>query len=205
MTFLDLLQDDRPHVFDGAMGTMLYAKGVFINRCFDELNRKEPDLVKGVHRAYVQAGAELIETNTYGANRIKLAHYGLESDVAELNARGAALARAAAARRALIGGSVGPLGIRIEPYGPTSEDEARETFREQVEGLLEGGVDFFILETFSDLTEIRQALRAVREACDLPVVCQVTVQDTGATAYGTAPEPCARRLDEWGADVIGLN
>lgn len=203
--FHDLLTDPRPHVFDGAMGTMLYQKGIFINRCYDELNLKDPELVKEVHRAYVQAGAELLETNSFGANRVKLAAYGLEERVREINARAAELARAAANGRALVGGAVGPLGIRIEPFGPTSVEEARDFFREQVEGLLEGGVDFFILETFSNLEEIRQALLAVREACELPVVCQMTVQEQGDTAYGTAPDLCATRLDEWGADVIGFN
>ena len=158
-----------------------------------------------VHRAYVQAGAELLETNSFGANRVKLAAHGLEERVREINARAAELARAAANGRALVGGAVGPLGIRIEPFGPTSVEEARDYFREQVEGLLEGGVDFFILETFSNLEEIRQALLAVREVCELPVVCQMTVQEQGDTAYGTAPDVCAARLDEWGADVIGFN
>ena len=204
-TFHDLLDDARPHVFDGAMGTMLYSKGIFINRSYDELNVREPDLVKEVHRAYIKAGAELIETNTYGANRLKLAHYGLEQQVNELNARGAQLAKAAANGSALVGGAIGPLGIRIEPYGPTSAEEARAIFREQVDGLLEGGVDFFVLETFSDLSEIHQALLAVREACDLPVVAQFTIQETGETAYGTSPEVAAARLDEWGAEVVGLN
>lgn len=204
-TFLDLLTDPRPHVFDGAMGTMLYQKGVFINRCYDELNLKDPELVKAVHRAYVKAGAELLETNSFGANRVKLAQYGLEAQVREINAAAARLAREAAGGRALVGGAIGPLGIRIEPYGPTSLMEAREIFREQAEGLLEGGVDFFVLETFSDLSEIHQALLGVREACDLPVVAQMTIQADGTTAYGTAPDVCAARLDEWGADVIGFN
>jgi homocysteine S-methyltransferase len=204
-SLLDLLADARPHLFDGAMGTMLYQKGIFINRCYDELNLREPELVKDVHRAYVRAGAELIETNTFGANRVKLAQFGLEERVREINARAAELAREAAGERALVGGAIGPLGIRIEPYGPTSLDEARAAFREQAEGLAEGGVAFFVLETFSDLMEIQQALLAVREVGDFPVVAQMTVQETGATAYGTAPEVCAARLDEWGADAIGLN
>lgn len=204
-TFLELLADGRPHLFDGAMGTMLYQRGVFINRCYDELNLLDPGLVRDVHRAYVQAGAELLETNTFGANRIKLGEHGLEAQVREINARAAELAREAAAGRALVGGSVGPLGLRIEPFGPTSLDEAREAFHEQIEGLLAGGVDFLILETFSDLAEIQQAMRAARELCDLPIVAQVTVQQNGTTAYGTAPEVVAARLDEWGADVIGLN
>ncbi|HEY8485344.1 MAG TPA: bifunctional homocysteine S-methyltransferase/methylenetetrahydrofolate reductase [Longimicrobiales bacterium] len=205
MDFLDLLNDERPHVFDGAMGTMLYAKGVFINRCYDELNLRDPELVQEVHRAYVRAGAELLETNTFGANRAKLSQYGLEEQVRAINARAAELARAVARGRALVGGAIGPLGLRIEPYGPTSREEARAIFREQAEGLLEGGVDFFILETFSDLEEIHQALLAVREVSSLPVVAQVTVQEDGATAYGTSPEMCAVRLEEWGADVVGIN
>ncbi|MFW6202275.1 MAG: bifunctional homocysteine S-methyltransferase/methylenetetrahydrofolate reductase, partial [Gemmatimonadota bacterium] len=204
-TFHDLLSDSRPHLFDGGMGTMLYRKGVFINKCYDELNLKAPDLVRDIHRAYLEAGAELLETNTFGANPVKLARHGLEERVREINARAASLAKEVAGERALVGGSVGPLGIRIEPYGPTSADEARAHFRAQIDGLLDGGVDFFVLETFSDLLEIRQALAAVREACELPVVCQMTIQENGSTAYGTAPELCAARLDEWGADVIGFN
>jgi methionine synthase / methylenetetrahydrofolate reductase(NADPH) len=204
-TFADLLADNRPHLFDGGMGTMLYAHGVFINRSYDELVLSNPDLVRSIHEDYVQAGAELLETNTFGANPAKLAHHGLEGRVVELNARAAELARVAAGDRALVGGAIGPLGIRIEPYGPTSLEEARSMFRQQVDGLLEGGVDFFILETFADLAEIRQALGAVRDASELPVVAQMTVREDGTTLYGTAVELCAQRLDEWGADVVGLN
>jgi homocysteine S-methyltransferase len=205
MDFRDLLNDQRPHVFDGAMGTQLYAKGVFINRSYDELNLKEPDLVRDVHRAYVKAGAELLETNSFGANQIKLAEYGLDKQVIEINAAAARLAREAANGRALVGGAIGPLGIRIEPYGPTSLDEARAVFRTQANGLLEGGVDFFILETFSDLDEIHQAILGVREACDLPIIAQMTVQEDGSTAYGTLPETLAIQLDEWDVEAIGLN
>jgi methionine synthase / methylenetetrahydrofolate reductase(NADPH) len=206
MTFLDLLSDDRPHLFDGAMGTMLYSKGVFINRCYDELSIREPDLVRDVHRAYVKAGAEIVETNTFGANRVKLAEYGLEAQVREINARAAALAREAARDRAVVAGAVGPLGIRIEPYGPTSLDEARAVFREQVEGLLEGGAQLIVLETFADLHEIQQALLAVRDVGgDVPVVAQMTIQEDGTTAYGTGADVLAARLDAWGADVVGLN
>jgi methionine synthase / methylenetetrahydrofolate reductase(NADPH) len=205
MTFADLISDSRPHLFDGAMGTMLYSKGVFINRCYDELNLREPDLIRDVHRAYVKAGAELLETNSFGANRVKLAEHGLEAHVHEINVRAASLAQDAARGRALVGGAIGPLGIRIEPYGPTSGDEAREIFREQAAGLLEGGADFFILETFGDLVEVRQALLAVRDVTDLPVVVQMTIQEDGGTVYGTTPELLTKRLDEWGADVLGLN
>jgi methionine synthase I (cobalamin-dependent)/5,10-methylenetetrahydrofolate reductase len=205
MNFQDLLNDDRPHVFDGAMGTMLYQKGIFINRCYDELNLTGADLVKDVHRAYVKAGAQLLETNTFGANRIKLSEHGLEAQVREINMRAAQIAKEVAGDRALAGGAIGPLGVRIEPYGPTSLAEARDVFRQQAEGLLEGGVDFFILETFSDLTEIQQALLGIRELSDLPIVAQMTIQEDGNTSFGTAPEIMGARLDEWGADVIGIN
>jgi methionine synthase / methylenetetrahydrofolate reductase(NADPH) len=204
-TFLDLLTDDRPLLFDGGMGTMLYARGVFINRSYDELALSNPELVRSIHEEYVHAGADLLETNTFGANPVKLGQHGLEGRVVEINARAAELARSAAGDRALVGGAIGPLGIRIEPYGPTSLEEARAYFREQAQGLLEGGVDFFILETFADLAEIGQALGAVRDLSDLPVVAQMTVRDDGTTLYGTAVELCGQRLEEWGAEVIGLN
>ena len=205
MKFEDLLNDDRPHVFDGAMGTMLYQKGVFINRCYDELTLTDPDVVRDIHRAYIKAGAELIETNSFGANEVQLGEYDLRHLVTEINVRAAQIAREAAGDRVLVGGAMGPLGIRIEPYGPTSMSEARSIFRRQAEGLLEGGVDFFILETFSDLVEIQQALLAIREVSALPVICQMTIQQDGATLYGTQPETFAPRLTEWGADVVGVN
>jgi methionine synthase / methylenetetrahydrofolate reductase(NADPH) len=206
MDFRDLISDDRPHVFDGAMGTMLYQKGVFINRCYDELSLKEPDLVRDVHRAYVKAGAELIETNTFGANRLKLAEYGLEAQAHAINARAAELAREAAGSRALVAGAIGPLGIRIEPYGPTSLDEARAIFREQAEGLLTGGAELIVLETFADLLEIEQALLGVRDvSANVSVVAQMTILEDGTTVYGTSVDVVAARLEAWGADVIGLN
>lgn len=203
--FRKLLTDDHPHLFDGAMGTMLYARGVYINKCYDELSLTDPDLLRGVHEEYVRAGAELLETNTFGANPVRLGEYGLEGRVLEINARAAEIARGAAGDSVLVGGAMGPLGLRIEPYGPTSREEARAFFREQVDGLLDGGVDFFILETFADLSEIQQAILAVREACDLPVVAQMTIREDGTTLYGTAVELIGQRLDEWGADVVGLN
>ncbi len=203
--FRELLESDRAHVFDGAMGTMLYARGVYINRSFDELNLTSPDLVSSVHREYIRAGAEVIETNTYGANAVKLEGYGLETRVREINRRAAEIAREAAGESVFVAGAVGPLGIRIEPYGPTSVDEARGLFRDAVEGLLEGGVDLFLLETFSDIAEIRQAIRAVREVSDLPVIAQMAIDINGNTHYGTSPEVIAARLSEWGAEVVGLN
>lgn len=204
--FRELLQDGRPHVFDGAMGTMLYARGVYINRCYDELSLREPDLVRDVHRAYLRAGAEVLETNTYGANRVKLTRHGLEGELRVINARAAELARSVAAERgASVAGAIGPLGLRIEPYGPTSAAEAGELFREQVEGLLEGGVDLFILETFGDLLEIQQAVRAVRSLSDLPIVAQMVILESGSTPLGTDAALFAQRLGEWGVEVVGMN
>src|SRR3712207_2960839 len=203
--FRELLESDHVTVFDGAMGTQLYAKGVYINRSYDELNLTSPDLVRAVHEEYVRAGAEVIETNTFTATAHKLSQYGLDSRLREINVTAARLAREAACGRCFVAGAVGPLGLRIEPYGPTSFDEAKELFKEQAEALLEGGVDLFILETFSDISEMRQALRAVREVSDLPVVTQMTIQMDGNTLFGTTPELLTSRLDEWGADVIGLN
>jgi len=204
-TLRELLDDGRVHVLDGAMGTMLYGKGFFLNVCYDELNLKQPKLVQEVHEAYVRAGAELIETNTFGANPKKLASYGLADDTEKINTAAARLARAAAGDRVSVLGAVGPLGVRIEPFGPTSREEAFTLFRRQVDGLLAGGVDGFILETFSDLDEIHAALRAVRSACDLPVITQMTIGTDGLTHYGTDPETFAKQLAEWGADVIGVN
>jgi methionine synthase / methylenetetrahydrofolate reductase(NADPH) len=203
--FRDLIDDARPHLFDGAMGTMLYARGVYINRCYDELNVSQPELVRELHRAYVNAGAEVIETNTYGANRMKLARHGLEDRLEEINARAAEVARQAAGERVCVAGALGPLGVRIEPYGPTAREEARACFREQAAALLQGGVDLFILETFADLEEIREAIAGVREVSDLPVVAQMVIREDGRTPYGTEDAWLAEKLGAWGADVVGLN
>ncbi|MDX6713022.1 MAG: methionine synthase / methylenetetrahydrofolate reductase [Blastocatellia bacterium] len=203
--FKTALDGDSLWVFDGAMGTMLYAKGVYINRSYDELNLTNPDLVREVHSEYVRAGADILETNTFGATSHHLQQYGLDSRLREINIAAVSIAREAAAGRAYVAGAIGPLGLRIEPYGPTSFDEAKELFREQAQALLEGGVDLFVLETFSDISEIRQAIRAVKELCDLPIVAQMTIMPDGNTSFGTTPELFTTRLDEWGADVIGLN
>ena len=201
-----LLDPERIVVFDGAMGTMLYSKGVFINQCYDELNVRAPELVREIHRQYVSAGAEVLETNSFGANRLKLEQHGLQDQVCALNRAAATVAREAAGDRALVAGAVGPLGVRLEPYGPTSKDEACALFREQLEGLAEGGVDLFILETFSDLEEIEQAIRAARGVDSTkPVIAQMTIGADCRTSYGAAPDAVARVLDAWGADVIGLN
>jgi len=200
-----LIADGRAHVFDGAMGTMLYSKGVFINVCYDELNLRSPDVVRDVHAAYVKAGAELIETNTFGANPVKLAAHGLADQTFAINKRAAEIAREAAGERALVLGAIGPLGVRIEPFGEMSREEAAACFRLQAEGLVAGGAHGFILETFSDVEEIREALHAVRAVSDLPVIAQMTINEDGTTAYGTDVETVARLLDEAGADVIGIN
>jgi homocysteine S-methyltransferase len=193
-------------VFDGAMGTQLYNKGVFINQCYDELNLRAPDLVRDVHKAYKKAGAEVLETNTFGANRIKLAQYGLESQVAEINRAAAKIAREVAEDDLLVAGAVGPLGVRLEPLGPTSLEEARAAFREQLQALKDGGCDVFILETFGDLNEIEQAIRAAREVDpNIPVIAQMTIGSDCHTPYGVAVEDLTQSLDAFGADVIGLN
>ncbi len=176
--FLDAI-DDRVLVCDGAMGTMLYAKGVFINRCFDALNLTQPDMVAEVHQDYVRAGADVVETNTFGANRVKLRAFGLADKVQEINLEGARLARQAVRDQAYVAGALGPLGIRIEPWGKTGVDEAEAHFREQAEALVEGGVDLFILETFRDLNEVGAAISAVRSVCDLPIVAQMTIEEDG--------------------------
>src|SRR6266567_2236886 len=204
-TFRDLLESDRAYIFDGAMGTMLYSKGIYINRSHDELNLVAADLVREVHAEYIRAGADIIETNTFGANLNKLQPYGLEASLREINVNAARIAREAAGKRVLVAGAVGPLGLRIEPYGPTSFDEAKQIFSAQISALLEGGVDLFVLETFSDISELNQAIRAVRELCDLPIIAQVTIQMDGNTSFGATPEVFTTQIAEWGADVIGLN
>jgi methionine synthase / methylenetetrahydrofolate reductase (NADH) len=197
--------DERVLVCDGAMGTMLYAKGVFINKSFDALNVSQPDLVAEVHQEYVRAGADIIETNTFGANRIKLASFGIADKLYAINEQGARIARHAADERAYVAGSIGPLGIRIEPWGKTGVDEAREYFREQAQALADGGVDLFILETFRDLNEIGAALDAVRSVGDLRVIAQMTTEEDGNTLDGTPPEQFAPELERRGATIIGVN
>lgn len=192
---------------DGAMGTLLYSKGIFINRSYDELNLSQPDLIRAIHHDYLQAGAEIIETNTFGANSFRLARHSLADKVHDINYTGARLAREAAKSFDVwVAGSVGPLGTRIEPLGKTSFDEAREAFRQQITALVEGGVDLLILETFGYLEEIHQALLAARDvAGKLPVVAQVTIDEDGNCLDGSDPETFAPKLAEWGADVIGCN
>jgi methionine synthase I (cobalamin-dependent)/5,10-methylenetetrahydrofolate reductase len=202
--FLSAL-DDHVLVCDGAMGTLLYAQGVFINRCFDALNLTDPSRVSAVHDEYVRAGADVIETNTFGANRIKLRSFGLADQMREINRTGAQLARKAAGKNVYVAGAIGPLGLRIEPWGKTAADEAEAYFREQAEALVEGGVDLLMLETFRDVNEIVAAIAAVKRSCALPIVAQMTIEDEGNSLDGTPPEQFVPALQAAGADVIGIN
>jgi homocysteine S-methyltransferase len=202
--FLDAL-GERVLVCDGAMGTLLYAKGVFLNKSFDELNVSQPDLVAEVHAEYVRAGADVIETNTFGANRFKLASFGLADRVRVINVQGARIARHAARERAWVAGAMGPLGVRIEPWGRTGVDEAEAAFGEQAEALIEGGVDLVLLETFRDLNEMLAAIRAVRRLSALPIVAQMTTEEGGASLDGTPAERFAPEIVKAGGNVVGVN
>jgi methionine synthase I (cobalamin-dependent)/5,10-methylenetetrahydrofolate reductase len=192
---------------DGAMGTLLYSKGIFINRCYDELNVSQPDLIRGIHQEYLQAGADIIETNTFGANSFRLSRHGCVDKLADVNRQGARLAREAAKSfDALVAGAVGPLGVRIEPLGKVSLDEARAAFHEQIAALNEEGVDLLILETFGYLEELHQAILAAREVNpQLPIVAQVTIDEDGNCLDGSAPEHYGPQIEAWGADVVGCN
>ena len=196
-------------VADGAMGTMLYDKGVFINRCFDELNISQALTVREVHEAYIKAGAQILETNTFGGNRIRLAAFGLAEKLEAINREGVRIAREAAKDKdkVFIAGAVGPLGIRIEPLGPTTFAETREIYREQIRILVDEGVDLLVLETFTRLDELREAIFAAREVAgpEMVIVSQVTIDDHGHMLDGTDTETFTRKLDEWPADVVGLN
>jgi homocysteine S-methyltransferase len=204
---------DRPVLCDGAMGTVLYSRGVFINRCYDELNLSDPALILAIHEEYLQSGAEILETNTFGANRFRLARHGLANRTREINAAGVQLARQAVdhlkdkqAGVAWVAGSVGPLGVHLEPLGKTGLDEARAAFAEQIAALAEAGVDLLILETMPALNEAREALLAAKVAAPgLPVLVMVTLDEDGNCLDGSSPEQAAQLLTEWGADGIGCN
>ena len=193
---------------DGAMGTLLYGRGVSADACFDILNLDNPRLVGKLHAEYIAAGADCIETNTFGANRFKLSAYAREADVREINRRGVRLARdtrESAGRDVFVLGSMGPLGRYLAPLGVVTPEEALAAFREQAEGLLEGGVDAFIVETFSDLVEIELAIRAIRSITDLPIVAQVVFADEAVTFAGRSPAEVTRALRGLGVDALGAN
>ncbi len=210
---LNKLFSTRSVLCDGAMGTMLYARGVFIHRCYDELNLSQPDLIRAVHEEYLQAGAEIVETNTFGGNRYRLQRHGLQDQMRAMNLAGAQLARQAVeqlhektATQAYVAGSVGPIGVQIEPLGKVAFEEARAAFAEQIRALAEGGVDLLAIETMTSLSEAHQAILAAREAApDLPVIAMMTIDEEGNTLDGSSPETAARKLTEWGADAIGCN
>jgi homocysteine S-methyltransferase len=203
----------HPVLADGAMGTVLYARGVLINRCYDELNLSDPDLILSIHEEYLQAGAEILESNTFGANRFRLGRHGLADKVNEINAAGVRIARQAVERlkgkqagEAWVAGAVGPLGVRLEPLGKTGLDEARAAFAEQIAALATAGVDLLSIETMPALNEAREALAAAREtAPELPVLVMVTVDDDGNCLDGSSPAHAATLLTEWGAGAIGVN
>jgi methionine synthase / methylenetetrahydrofolate reductase(NADPH) len=193
-------------VFDGAMGTMLYGRGVFVNRCFDELNLSNPNLVRQVHAEYVAAGAEVIETNTFGAHRFKLGPHGLEAQVRKINREGARIAREAAGEKGLVAGAMGPIGKPLEPIGSVRAEDAQAAYREQAEGLLEGGVDAFVIETMPSLDQAKAALQAVRSlGSELPVAVSLTFNEEGQTLYGDSPEDTVRELEALGVPLIGAN
>jgi homocysteine S-methyltransferase len=188
------------------MGTMLYAKGIFINRCYDELNLSQPDMILGIHQEYVKAGAEILETNTFGANSFRLARHGCQALVADINRAGVELARSAAGADVMVAGSVGPLGVRIEPLGKTGLDEARAAFAQQIAALAKAGVDLLILETFGYVGELHQAILATRDvAPGLPVIAQVTIDEDGNALDGSTPESYGKRLEEYAPEVLGIN
>jgi homocysteine S-methyltransferase len=193
-------------VFDGAMGTMLYARGVFLNRCFDELNLSSPGLVRQIHDEYVEAGAEVVETNTFGAHRLKLGPHGLEGQVRKINREGARIAREAGAGRALVAGAIGPIGKPLAPIGHIQLGEAQEAYRQQAEGLLEGGVDLFLLETMPSLDQAKAALAAVRSlTSDVPAAVSLTFSEEGNTIHGDTPEEVVRELEALEVPMIGAN
>jgi len=203
--FRKLLEQGGVALFDGAMGTMFYSRGVFINRAFEELNLTKPGLVRDIHAEYVAAGADVLETNTYSANRFRLSAHGLADKVEEINVRAVEIAREAAGGKLWVAGAMGPLGMRIEPFGPISREEARQVFAEQARALARAGVDLFVVETFSHLPEIIEAIRAVREASDLPVIAQLTVGKGGVTTEGVDAGEAAASLVAEHVDVVGVN
>ncbi len=207
--FLDFLRKSPlPLLSDGAMGTMLAAHGPKFDQCLDCLNLYKPESVTEVHRQYIQAGAQVIQTNTFGANRFKLAQYGLSNQAYQINRSGVDLAVSAArsaTQKIFVAGDVGPLGVRLAPYGRVQPDQARQAFCEQITALTEAGVDLIILETFTDLSEIIEAIASARQVCALPVVASLTFTRDDLTLLGDTPRRAAQELVAAGADLIGVN
>ncbi len=198
----------RPILADGAMGTLLHAQGIDFNQCFDSLNLTKPDLVGELHHAYIEAGAQIIYTNTFSANRYKLSEFGLENKVTEINRTGVEIARnvvIASSKEILIAGDVGPLGVRLAPYGRVQVDDARHAFTEQIAALCRAGVDLLVVETFGDLHEMREAVAAASEYCDLPIIASITFTRDDRTILGDTPASVARVLKDLDVDVIGAN
>ncbi|MDH3944460.1 MAG: bifunctional homocysteine S-methyltransferase/methylenetetrahydrofolate reductase, partial [Anaerolineae bacterium] len=208
-TFLERLEKlDQPLIGDGAMGTVLHHRGVEFNQCFDELNLSDPDLIAEIHRAYIEAGAQIIQTNTFGANRFKLDEHGLEDQVVEINKAAVELARRVvveSGQDVLVAGDVGPLGVRLAPFGRVQPEQAREAFREQIEALVAAGVDLIIIETMTDLYEVREAVLAAKESGDVPVLASMTFTRDDRTLLGDSPAKVARTISKAGAEVIGIN
>ncbi|WP_243286831.1 bifunctional homocysteine S-methyltransferase/methylenetetrahydrofolate reductase [Geothrix terrae] len=206
-TFRQALDEGECFLFDGSTASALHDRGITLQRSFEECNLKTPDLLLAIHGEFLAAGAQVLTTNTWGANRLKLAARGLESQLDAINREGVALAKQAIAQqqaRAWVAGCIGPLGVRIEPWGPTSFDEARALFREQAEALIGAGSDLIVLEGFEDLNEIHQAILAVQEVRDLPLAALMTTNDEGQALFGAEPEWFIKQLDTWGADLVGL-
>ncbi|MCK4751246.1 MAG: bifunctional homocysteine S-methyltransferase/methylenetetrahydrofolate reductase, partial [Bacteroidales bacterium] len=196
---------DNLVLLDGAMGSLIYEKGVFIDKCYDELNLSRPDLIRSIHEEYIRAGAKVIETNTYGANRFKLKSHNLLDRLEEINLTGVELAREATGDHAYVAGSMGPGGTEIEPWGETTLNEVFDAYAEQAGTLLQGGVDLFMLETFQDIREMEQAIKAIRSISGLPIVAMMTVGEDGKTRYGLDLDDVTCRLVNSEASVIGLN
>ena len=204
LPFLEFLKNNIV-LFDGAMGTEIYSKGIFINTCYDELNLTNPKLIKEIHQSYIEAGSDVIETNTFGGNRLVLQKFGLEDKAYEINFQGAKIAREVAGDDIYVAGSMGALNERLEPWGLLSEKEVKEIYAEQAKALIDGGVDFLILETFSDLHLIQQAILGIKEKFEIPIIASMTVGDDGNTSFGTPSDLFAKKIELLGACAVGLN
>lgn len=204
ISFEEFLKDNLV-LLDGAMGSLIYEKGVFIDKCYDELNLSRPELIGSIHEEYVRSGAKVLETNTYGANRFKLKSHNLLDQMGEINRKGVELAREAAGDEVYVAGSMGPSGLEIEPWGDTTLEDVFEGYAEQAAMLKQAEVDLFILETFQDIREMEQAIRAIKSVSDLPVVAMMTVGEDGKTRYGVDLEDVTAVLTKSEASVIGLN